>query len=80
MTVSDPAPVDVETTTSLSVPATAITGTAVDLTATVAPNDAVGTVQFKSNGTAIGSPVTVSVGCCDAVAFVRCCWCSECYG
>ena len=60
VTVSDPAPVDVETTTSLSVPATAITGTAVDLTATVAPNNAVGTVQFKSNGTAIGSPVTVS--------------------
>ncbi|MBJ7481738.1 MAG: Ig-like domain repeat protein, partial [Rhodococcus sp.] len=62
VTVSDPAPVDVETTTSLSVPATAITGTAVDLTATVAPNNAVGTVQFKSNGTAIGTPVTVSGG------------------
>ncbi|SUE09810.1 Uncharacterised protein [Rhodococcus erythropolis] len=62
VTVSDPAPVDVETTTSLSVPATAITGTAVDLTATVAPNNAVGTVQFKSNGTAIGSPVTVTSG------------------
>ncbi|MCS4257411.1 hypothetical protein M2405_005736, partial [Rhodococcus erythropolis] len=60
VTVSDPAPVDVETTTSLSVPATAITGAAVDLTATVAPNNAVGTVQFKSNGTAIGSPVAVS--------------------
>ncbi|MYV30439.1 Ig-like domain repeat protein [Rhodococcus sp. DSM 6344] len=62
VTVSDPAPVDVETTTSLSVPATAVTGTAVDLTATVAPNNAVGTVQFKSNGTAIGSPVTVTGG------------------
>jgi len=62
VTVSDPAPVDVETTTSLSVPATAVTGTAVDLTATVAPNNAVGTVQFKSNGTAIGSPVTVAGG------------------
>ena len=62
VTVSDPAPVDVETTTSLSVPATAITGSAVDLTATVAPNNAVGTVQFKSNGTAIGSPVTVTGG------------------
>ncbi|MFJ7623344.1 beta strand repeat-containing protein [Rhodococcus erythropolis] len=62
VTVSDPAPVDVETTTSLSVPATAITGSAVDLTATVAPNNAVGTVQFKSNGTAIGSPVTVAGG------------------
>ncbi|WP_235867720.1 Ig-like domain-containing protein [Rhodococcus qingshengii] len=62
VTVSDPAPVDVETTTSLSVPATAVTGTAVDLTATVAPNTAVGTVQFKSNGAAIGSPVTVSGG------------------
>ncbi|WP_240952571.1 Ig-like domain-containing protein, partial [Rhodococcus sp. IC4_135] len=62
VTVSDPAPVDVETTTSLSVPATAITGSAVDLTATVAPNNAVGSVQFKSNGTAIGSPVTVTAG------------------
>ncbi|WP_143531323.1 Ig-like domain-containing protein, partial [Rhodococcus erythropolis] len=62
VTVSDPAPVDVETTTSLSVPATAITGAAVDLTATVAPNNAVGTVQFKSNGTAIGSPVTITSG------------------
>ncbi|SUE09809.1 Uncharacterised protein [Rhodococcus erythropolis] len=62
VTVSDPAPIDVETTTSLSVPATATTGAAVDLTATVAPNNAVGTVQFKSNGTAIGSPVTVSGG------------------
>ncbi len=62
VTVSDPAPVDVETTTSISVPATAITGSAVDLTATVAPNNAVGTVQFKSNGTAIGSPVTVTGG------------------
>ncbi|MER2206995.1 MAG: Ig-like domain-containing protein, partial [Rhodococcus sp. (in: high G+C Gram-positive bacteria)] len=62
VTVSDPAPVDVETTTSLSVPATAITGSAVDLTATVAPNNAVGTVQFKSNGVAIGTPVTVSGG------------------
>ncbi|RZL69438.1 MAG: Ig-like domain repeat protein, partial [Rhodococcus sp. (in: high G+C Gram-positive bacteria)] len=50
------------TTTTLQVPAAAITGSAVDLTATVAPNNALGTVQFKSNGTAIGSPVTVSGG------------------
>ncbi|OMQ31617.1 Ig-like domain-containing protein [Rhodococcus sp. D-1] len=62
VTVSDPAPVDVVTTTSLSVPATAVTGAAVDLTATVAPSNAVGSVQFKSNGAAIGSPVTVSGG------------------
>ena len=62
VTASDPAPIDVETTTSLSVPATATTGAAVDLTATVAPNNAVGSVQFKSNGTAIGSPVAVSAG------------------
>ncbi|MDJ0407846.1 Ig-like domain-containing protein, partial [Rhodococcus erythropolis] len=48
------------TTTTLQVPAAAITGSAVDLTATVAPNNAVGTVQFKSNGTAIGTPVAVS--------------------
>ena len=50
------------TTTTLQVPATAVTGTAVDLTATVAPNNAVGTVQFKSNGTSIGSPVAVTAG------------------
>ncbi|NDK69748.1 Ig-like domain repeat protein [Rhodococcus qingshengii] len=50
------------TTTTLQVPATAVTGTAVDLTATVAPNNAVGSVQFKSNGTAIGSPVAVASG------------------
>ena len=50
------------TTTTLQVPATAVTGTAVDLTATVAPNNAVGTVQFKSNGTSIGSPVAVTSG------------------
>ncbi|WP_349307374.1 hypothetical protein, partial [Rhodococcus sp. IEGM 1237] len=28
----------------------------------MAPNTAVGTVQFKSNGTAIGTPVTVTGG------------------
>ena len=50
------------TTTTLQVPATAVTGTAVDLTATVAPNNAVGAVQFKSNGTSIGSPVAVASG------------------
>ncbi|MFC4606197.1 beta strand repeat-containing protein [Rhodococcus kronopolitis] len=52
----------VTTTTDLAVPATALTGTAVDLTATVGPADAVGSVQFKDGGVNIGSPVAVSGG------------------
>ncbi len=52
----------VATTTDLAVPASAVTGTAVDLTATVGPADAVGTVQFKDGGVNIGSPVAVSGG------------------
>ncbi|MDH6680334.1 hypothetical protein M2284_004560, partial [Rhodococcus sp. LBL1] len=62
VTVSDPAPQDVATTLGLQVPATAETGASVNLTATVTPSDAAGTVQFKSNGNNIGSPVTVSGG------------------
>ncbi len=50
------------TTVALSVPGTALTGTPVTLTANVAPQNAAGTVQFKDNGTNIGSPVTVSNG------------------
>ncbi len=56
MTVSDPTPVDVETTLGLTVPQTAETGAAVDLTANVTPSNAQGTVQFKDNGNNIGSP------------------------
>ncbi|MCL2534174.1 MAG: Ig-like domain-containing protein, partial [Nocardiaceae bacterium] len=62
VTVSDPAPTDVATTLGLTVPQNAETGTPVDLTANVTPSNAAGTVQFKDNGNAIGSPVTVANG------------------
>ncbi|KJF25076.1 Ig-like domain-containing protein [Rhodococcus sp. AD45] len=55
VTVSDPAPVDVDTTLGLTVPAVATTGVAVDLTATVAPASAVGSVSFKVGGVEVGS-------------------------
>ncbi|GAA4481560.1 hypothetical protein GCM10023094_29960 [Rhodococcus olei] len=59
ITVNNAGPVVVDSTTTLNVPATAKTGTAVDLTATVAPNDATGTVEFKDGATVLGSaPVT----------------------
>ncbi|MFE3292311.1 Ig-like domain-containing protein [Rhodococcus sp. NPDC059234] len=60
--VVDPAPSDVATTTTLTVPATAVKGTAVDLTATVAPAAAGGTVQFLDGATPIGTPVQVVGG------------------
>ncbi|MFC9790911.1 Ig-like domain-containing protein [Rhodococcus sp. NPDC127528] len=53
---------DTATTTGLTVPGTATAGTAVDLTASVAPLPAGGTVQFKDGGTPIGAPVTVVDG------------------
>ncbi len=53
---------DVTTALSLSAPATAVSGTEVALTADVTPANAAGTVRFEDNGTAIGSPVTVSNG------------------
>ncbi|WP_137722759.1 beta strand repeat-containing protein [Prescottella subtropica] len=62
VTVSDPAPVDVATTLGLSVPQNAETDASVNLTAAVTPSNAQGAVQFKDNGTDIGSPVTVSNG------------------
>jgi hypothetical protein len=62
VTVSDPAPVDQDTTTTVQAPGTAMTGQAVNLTATVSPAAAGGTVQFKDNGADIGSPVTVANG------------------
>ncbi|RDI16237.1 Ig-like domain-containing protein [Rhodococcus sp. AG1013] len=53
---------DAATTTALTVPSTAATGSAVQLTAAVSPADASGTVQFKDNGNAIGAAVPVANG------------------
>ncbi|NKT12167.1 hypothetical protein GS470_25230 [Rhodococcus hoagii] len=39
-----------------------MTGTPVKLSASVTPANAVGTVQFKDNGSSIGSPVAVTAG------------------
>ncbi|MFC9920383.1 Ig-like domain repeat protein, partial [Rhodococcus sp. NPDC127527] len=50
---------DAATTTTLSVPPGAVTGTSVDLTANVGPANAVGSVQFKDGANNIGGPVTV---------------------
>ncbi|MFG1785163.1 Ig-like domain-containing protein [Rhodococcus oryzae] len=55
-------PVIVDTTTTVNVPATAKTGTAVDLTATVAPVGATGTVQFKDGAANVGNAVPVNNG------------------
>ncbi|MBP1161394.1 hypothetical protein ABIC28_001577 [Rhodococcus sp. PvR044] len=52
----------VNTTADLQVPATAKTGTPVDLTANVGPANAVGTVQFKDGAANIGGPVGVANG------------------
>ncbi|MFC9925011.1 Ig-like domain-containing protein, partial [Rhodococcus sp. NPDC127527] len=60
--VTDPAPSDVATTTALTVPATAVKGTAVDLKATVSPAAVGGTVQFFDGTTPIGTPVQVVDG------------------
>ncbi|NKZ73480.1 hypothetical protein GTA09_30865 [Rhodococcus hoagii] len=57
--VSNP---DVATSLSLSAPASAETGSSVDLTATVTPANAQGSVQFTDNGAPIGSPVPVTSG------------------
>ncbi|WP_305093394.1 Ig-like domain-containing protein [Prescottella sp. R16] len=59
ISVADPV---VTTALAVSAPATAVSGTEVALTADVTPSNAAGTVQFSDNGTAIGSPVTVSNG------------------
>ncbi|ORL72170.1 hypothetical protein A5905_22775 [Prescottella equi] len=59
ITVSVP---DLATTTTLTVPQTARTGTEVTLSADVAPNPGSGTVQFKDNGAEIGAPVAISNG------------------
>ncbi|SEK88360.1 beta strand repeat-containing protein [Rhodococcus maanshanensis] len=59
VTVSAP---DAATTTTLTVPATANVGAAVELKATVAPAAAGGTVQFKDGAANIGGPVAVNAG------------------
>ena len=59
VSVTDPV---VPTSLALSAPPTATTGTSVDLTATVSPSNAQGSVQFKDNGSNIGAPVTVANG------------------
>ncbi|MFE3293465.1 beta strand repeat-containing protein, partial [Rhodococcus sp. NPDC059234] len=53
---------DVATQTSVTVPATASTGQAVDLKATVTPAPTSGTVQFKDGGTNLGGPVNLVNG------------------
>ncbi|MCX5043598.1 Ig-like domain-containing protein [Aldersonia sp. NBC_00410] len=55
-------PVDVATTTALTAPATATQGQSVTLSATVAPAQAGGTVQFFDGMTTIGAPVPVTAG------------------
>ncbi|AQA21568.1 hypothetical protein BTZ20_1575 [Rhodococcus sp. MTM3W5.2] len=59
VTVSAP---DAATTTTLTVPAAANVGAAVELKATVAPAAAGGTVQFKDGAANIGGPVAVNAG------------------
>ncbi|OQQ34102.1 beta strand repeat-containing protein [Prescottella equi] len=59
VTVADP---DVETSLSVSAPASATTGESVSLSATVSPANAQGAVQFKVNGSPVGSPVPVTAG------------------
>lgn len=49
-------------TSNLDTPGHANTGSAITLTDTLNPTAATGTVQFKANGTNIGSPVAVSSG------------------
>ncbi|WP_272818791.1 beta strand repeat-containing protein [Prescottella equi] len=53
---------DVATTLSVTAPGTAQTGSAVTLSATITPPNAAGAVQFKDNGTDIGTPVAVTGG------------------
>ncbi|MFC9519126.1 Ig-like domain-containing protein, partial [Nocardiaceae bacterium NPDC056970] len=64
--VTDPAPVDVETSTLLGVPASTTTGVETTLSATVQAESGtavpVGSVQFRDNGTPIGSPVVLVNG------------------
>ncbi len=59
----EPAPiVAVPTATTVTLPATATTGSAVALSATITPSGAGGTVQFSDDNTPIGGPVEVVGG------------------
>ncbi|MBM4602463.1 hypothetical protein GS575_05245 [Rhodococcus hoagii] len=62
--VSDP---NVSTSLSVTAPESATTGSSVDLSATVNPSNAVGTVQFTDNGAPIGSS-----GCGGSMVLRRC--------
>ncbi|MGD0883238.1 MAG: Ig-like domain-containing protein, partial [Acidimicrobiales bacterium] len=56
-------PTTLTTSTLTTTPATPVTpGTSVQVTDTVSPSDATGTVQFLNGSTDIGTPVTVSGG------------------
>ena len=62
LSVDAPAPSDVATVTTVTALPNATVGTKVDLSATVAPSTASGTVQFKDGTTPIGGPVTLVNG------------------
>ncbi|WP_027502789.1 Ig-like domain-containing protein [Rhodococcus sp. UNC363MFTsu5.1] len=62
ITVSVPAPNETATSTTLDAPTPATQNQAVTLTATVAPSQAGGTVQFFDGVTAIGAPMPVANG------------------
>ncbi|MFD4181491.1 Ig-like domain-containing protein [Rhodococcus sp. NPDC058514] len=62
VTVTVPAPNEATTTTTLNAPTPATQNQAVALTATVAPSQAGGTVQFFDGLTAVGAPVPVANG------------------
>ncbi|WP_037178065.1 Ig-like domain-containing protein, partial [Rhodococcus sp. UNC363MFTsu5.1] len=62
VTIDVQTPPDVATTTTLTAPATANVGAAVELKATVSPAAAGGTVQFKDGAANIGGPVAVNAG------------------
>lgn len=51
-----------DTATTLQAPSSAVQGAATTLTAWLDPAQAAGTVQFKENGSPIGTPATVSGG------------------
>jgi hypothetical protein len=55
-------PAAAATTTAITGVTSATVGTPVDLTATVTPAGATGTVQFKDGATDLGGPVTVTAG------------------
>ncbi|MEV0948724.1 Ig-like domain-containing protein [Rhodococcus sp. NPDC049939] len=62
ITVAEPEPDDVATTTVLTAPASANKGDDVELIATVSPDPAGGTIQFYDGATPLGSPVELTDG------------------